>query len=162
MAVYSMTGYGSAVSGVSEGTAGAAGVGSGVTVELRSVNGRYLDLSLRLPEDLRGLEPALRELVAAQCRRGKIELRVATPRDAETGLPQPDPDQLNRLARIEATVLSIDDVTKWFDRLWSLPMAQRGRIVGLPPEKADVILAGVAIYQEIIVRPEDLVTMEED
>lgn len=53
-------------------------------------------------------------------------------------------------ARIEATVLSIDDVTKWFDRLWSLPMAQRGRIVGLPPEKADVILAGVAIYQEIM------------
>ena len=42
----------------------------------RSVNGRFLDLAFRLPDDLRSLEPALRELLAAQFKRGKIELRL--------------------------------------------------------------------------------------
>ena len=58
MAVYSMTGYAIAASAAPsrEGAKGAA-VAS-VTVEARSVNGRFLDLSFRLPDELRGLEPA--------------------------------------------------------------------------------------------------------
>ena len=46
--------------------------------ELRSVNHRYLDVSLRLPEELRPLDAKVRERVAARVRRGKIEcsLRV--------------------------------------------------------------------------------------
>ena len=118
MAVYSMTGYGSAShDGVAEGAAGVS-----VTVELRSVNGRFLDLVLRLPDDLRGLEPALRELVGGLFRRGKIELRVSTPREADTGWPQPTPDQLGRLGQLEgrvqswlpqATALSVHEVMQW-------------------------------------------------
>jgi uncharacterized protein (TIGR00255 family) len=48
--------------------------------ELRGVNHRYLELSLRLPEDLRGLEPVVREQVAARVGRGKLEfsLRLRT------------------------------------------------------------------------------------
>ena len=68
-----MTGYASAAS---EPVAGAAAV----TVEARSVNGRFLDLALRLPDEVRSLEPALRELLTAAFKRGKIELRVATGR----------------------------------------------------------------------------------
>ncbi|NIR30426.1 MAG: YicC family protein [Gammaproteobacteria bacterium] len=41
--------------------------------ELRSVNHRYLDANVRLPEELRGLEPVVRERVCARLRRGKIE-----------------------------------------------------------------------------------------
>ncbi len=41
--------------------------------ELRSVNHRYLELALRLPEELRALEPALRERIAQRIQRGKIE-----------------------------------------------------------------------------------------
>lgn len=44
-----------------------------LTWELRSVNHRYLDIGLRLPEDLRGLEQAVREKVSAKCKRGKID-----------------------------------------------------------------------------------------
>jgi uncharacterized protein (TIGR00255 family) len=55
-------------------------------VEIRSVNGRFLDLALRLPDELRGLEPALRELVGAALRRGKVELRLATQRATGDGL----------------------------------------------------------------------------
>ncbi len=75
--------------------------GSAVTVEVRSVNGRFLDLAFRLPDELRGLEPALRDLVGAAFKRGKIELRVAPQRETDSAWPQPQPDQLNRLARLE-------------------------------------------------------------
>jgi uncharacterized protein (TIGR00255 family) len=42
--------------------------------EIRSVNHRYLELSLRLPEDLRGLEGEARQLVSAALRRGKVDV----------------------------------------------------------------------------------------
>lgn len=45
-------------------------------VELRSVNSRFLDLVLRTPDELRGIEPALRELLGAHVQRGKLECRV--------------------------------------------------------------------------------------
>ena len=46
--------------------------------ELRSVNHRYLDVSLRLPEELRSLDAGVRERIAARVRRGKVDcsLRV--------------------------------------------------------------------------------------
>ncbi|MAT65898.1 MAG: YicC family protein [Gammaproteobacteria bacterium] len=44
--------------------------------ELRSVNHRYLELSLRLPEELRGLESGLRERAAQGLRRGKVEINL--------------------------------------------------------------------------------------
>ena len=75
-----------------------------VTVEARSVNGRFLDIALRLPDELRGLEPALRELLGAALRRGKVELRVSTASDADAGWPQPTPEQLNRLAHLQSSV----------------------------------------------------------
>ena len=106
MPVYSMTGYASASAGAASGPdAGSVTVG-GVSVELRSVNGRFLDLGFRLPDDLRALEPALRELIGAAFRRGKIELRLSTQRDAEASWPAPTHDQLNRLSRLESTVQS--------------------------------------------------------
>lgn len=97
MAVYSMTGYASAAS--EPGTTGPA-----VLVEARSVNGRFLDLALKLPEELRGLEPALRERLTAAFRRGKIELRMVTAREAEAAWPTPSTEQLNRLAHLESSV----------------------------------------------------------
>lgn len=42
--------------------------------ELRSVNHRYLELAPRLPEELRALEPALRERVQAKLTRGKVDV----------------------------------------------------------------------------------------
>jgi uncharacterized protein (TIGR00255 family) len=43
------------------------------TWELRSVNHRYLEVSIRLPESLRDLEPSIREKITAQIKRGKVE-----------------------------------------------------------------------------------------
>jgi uncharacterized protein (TIGR00255 family) len=115
MAVYSMTGYANAASEAGE-------MAAAVTVEARSVNGRFLDLALRLPDELRGLEPALRELLTAGFRRGKIELRVATSRESDGALPVPTTDQLNRLAHQQAAIqgwlplargLTVNEVLHW-------------------------------------------------
>jgi uncharacterized protein (TIGR00255 family) len=93
-----------------------------VGVELRSVNGRFLDIALRLPDEYRGLEPALRELLTARFKRGKIELRLTGLGDAERDVPEPRPDQLGRLAAIEgrirdslpqARALSVHEVLQW-------------------------------------------------
>ena len=133
MAVYSMTGYASASGGPATpgsvtGDADAAPArphgasAAQVSVELRSVNSRFLDLVLRLPDELRALEPALRDLLTASFRRGKIELRVNSRHESETAWPQPQPDQLNRLSRLEGTVqawlpkaqgLTVHEVLQW-------------------------------------------------
>ncbi|MFN4161631.1 MAG: YicC/YloC family endoribonuclease, partial [Stenotrophomonas sp.] len=105
------------------GAEAAATAGSAAVIaEWRSVNGRFLDLSLRLPEDLRALEPALREMAAGALRRGKVELRIATQREADAAWPRPTAEQLNRLAQLEATVrgwlpqaamLSVHEALQW-------------------------------------------------
>ena len=53
-----------------------------LAVEIRSVNHRYLDLTFRLPEELRSFEPGLREMVAARLTRGKVECRVGFQKNA--------------------------------------------------------------------------------
>ncbi len=133
MAVYSMTGYANASTAALGAPAAAlheapakrsdrARAEPAATVEIRSVNGRFLDLALRLPDELRGLEPALRAMLTARFRRGKIELRVATAGVAENTVPEPTPEQLAHLARVDAAVrehlpharaLSVYETLQW-------------------------------------------------
>lgn len=187
MPVYSMTGFGSATAsprsaadaaasqagtpGGPAATAPSAG-GSAVLVELRSVNGRFLDLSLRLPDELRGLEPALRELVGGACRRGKIELRLATQRETDSALPQPQPAQLMRLAQLESNVLSwlpnarpisITEAMNWCrasgssERLDEVALEAAGRAVAaLREARAREGARLVAILEERIARLREL------
>lgn len=53
--------------------------------EIRSVNHRFLDVSLRLPDTLRGSETALREQIRAEVERGKVEcsVRLERPEDGK-------------------------------------------------------------------------------
>ena len=66
--IQSMTGYAAASREFRFGT---------LSLELRSVNHRYLDIQFRLPDDLRAIEPVLRETLAARIGRGKVECRVS-------------------------------------------------------------------------------------
>ncbi len=47
-----------------------------LSCELRSVNHRYLELSMRLPGELRALEPKLREILSARLKRGKVDCTI--------------------------------------------------------------------------------------
>lgn len=70
--------------------------------ELRSVNHRFLEVGVRLPEDLRALEPQLRERIAARVSRGKLDLvmRLRAP-EAATSLAVNEVlvEQLSELAQ---------------------------------------------------------------
>jgi uncharacterized protein (TIGR00255 family) len=97
--IYSMTGYGVAVREMPGGT---------LTVEIRAVNNRYLDIQFRLPEELRAVEPALREVLAARLSRGKIECRIgiAASNTAPTA-PELNQAMLQQLAALNAQVLKV-------------------------------------------------------
>ena len=56
--------------------------GCSLAVEFRSVNHRYLDVQLRLPDELRSLEPAVRDTLTTELKRGKVDCRVALNRTA--------------------------------------------------------------------------------
>ena len=137
MAVYSMTGFGSA-SATAATAASSAGTAApepaAVTVELRSVNSRFLDISFRMPDELRQHEGALRDLITAGCRRGKVDVRVSAAKSSGDDWPQPTSDQLNRLSRLEGTVtswltkaqpLTVNEVLHWCR---SAPVATAGRV----------------------------------
>jgi len=133
MSVYSMTGFASAAASapdhVGENTdeaesssASRKSATGGVGAELRSVNSRFLDLSFKLADEFRGLEPVLRDMLTAAFKRGKIELRLQPQRASDAGWPTPQPDQLHTLARLEGTVqnwlpkagpLSVNEVLHW-------------------------------------------------
>src|SRR3970040_2187718 len=66
--IHSMTGYASSAREFPFGA---------LSIELRSVNHRYLDIQFRLPDDLRAVEPGLRELLTENIGRGKVECRVS-------------------------------------------------------------------------------------
>jgi uncharacterized protein (TIGR00255 family) len=74
--IHSMTGYASAARDLPQ---------LSLAAELKSVNSRYLDIQFRLPDELRSLEPPLREMIAARVSRGKVECRVAVSSAAGNG-----------------------------------------------------------------------------
>ena len=93
--VASMTGFAS----VSRPTALGA-----LSVELRSVNSRFLDLSLRNPDDLRSLEPAVREAIAARVARGKMECRLSVARRSHEAAPRLSAEVLHQVAALERQI----------------------------------------------------------
>ena len=121
-----MTGYGSASRQVSLG----AGVVADLQVECRAVNSRFLDLGFRLPDECRGAEPALRELVSQSLSRGKVEFRAAWRINSSGGVAKANPqalgalnqDRLEALKALQAQAqetfanareLSVADVLRW-------------------------------------------------
>ncbi len=115
-----MTGYASAQHGASSGgeaadarTAPARRLG----LEIRSVNSRFLDLSFRLPDELRALEPVLRSLVTRKIKRGKVEVRAAIDSSDAGGLPELAPRLLQRLGSLQ------DGVQSWLPGAAALSVA---------------------------------------
>ena len=66
--ITSMTGYAAATRDLPT---------ASLAAEVKSVNGRFLDVQFRLSEELRAVEPALRELIQARVSRGKVECRIS-------------------------------------------------------------------------------------
>jgi len=111
--ILSMTGYATASAELDSGS---------LTLELRAVNHRYLDIQLRMADELRGFEGMLREAITAQLQRGKVECRINyAARSAQTAAAL-NRDLLQQLAawnqEVQAALpdagsLSVADVLRW-------------------------------------------------
>lgn len=111
--ILSMTGYATASTENDSGS---------LTLELRAVNHRYLDIQVRMPDELRGFEGALREAITAQLQRGKVECRINyTARSAQSGTSL-NQDLLRQIAAWnkevqtalpDARTMSVADVLRW-------------------------------------------------
>jgi uncharacterized protein (TIGR00255 family) len=93
MPIRSMTAFASGEQGGPDGT---------LACEVRAVNHRFLEVGVRLPDELRALEPMLRERIAARASRGKVDLvlRLRAPEGSET--LQLDPRMLDQLAALSS------------------------------------------------------------
>jgi uncharacterized protein (TIGR00255 family) len=97
--------------------------GGSIAAELRSVNHRYLDIAIRVPDELRAQETAIRERVASELRRGKVECRISVNQSAPgaAGLAV-DAGRIRQLAQAAADVqrhapgsapLSVAEILHW-------------------------------------------------
>ena len=119
----SMTGYASATTTLEHGAIG---------LELRAVNSRFLDLSFRLGDDFRALEPVLRERINDQVRRGKLECRLVFQAKEGSSLPgSPNAAMLQQLARLaeqvrqalpDARPMGVAEILRWPGLLGDNPL----------------------------------------
>lgn len=113
-AVHSMTGYANVQSTTRAGT---------LSMELRSVNSRFLDLNFRMADELRAFEPLVREKLMNALSRGKVECRISWGRaEGEKRIPKVDLQQVRELAALELAIqgalpkvggFRITDVLNW-------------------------------------------------
>lgn len=94
-----------------------------LSFELRSVNHRYLELNLRLPEELRAIEPVLREKVAAKLTRGKIDVGLRfRPKDAAAAEIRVNDTVIEKLQRVAAVLNGrVPELRTDFTRLLEWP-----------------------------------------
>jgi uncharacterized protein (TIGR00255 family) len=108
-----MTGYAAA---------SAASPGGALSLELRSVNSRFLDLQFRIAEELRAHEPALRELIAGRIARGKVDCRLSLAPGSGERAARLNTEAIERLKALadaakkafpDAAPLRMADVLRW-------------------------------------------------
>lgn len=125
MALSSMTGFARQAGTLPDGT--------GYVWELRSVNGRGLDVRLRLPPGLDRLEAPLREATAARFKRGNISATLTLKREDRAPRLTPDPAALE-----QALALALD---------------LAARIPGCPPPRAEAVLAMPGVLRSATAAP---------
>lgn len=125
--IQSMTGYAVASADSPSGT---------LSLELRSVNSRFLDLQFRIADDWRAAEPLLRERIAARLGRGKVDCRLSSAGAAQVAAPTLNAEVLEQLQSLadavrrrfpEARGLSAGEVLRWPGVIAEPPVDEQGR-----------------------------------
>lgn len=117
--IFSMTGYANTHADFTSGS---------LSIELRAVNHRYLDIQIRMPDELRGFEAGLRELLVTPLQRGKVECRINyVARNISNGIAL-NQNLLHKLSlwneQVQASVpqaasLSVHEILQWRGMLTS-------------------------------------------
>jgi uncharacterized protein (TIGR00255 family) len=109
--------------------------GASFVWELRSVNGRGLDLRLRLPNGLDALEPALREAVGKRFKRGNVSANLNIKREERAPRLTPDPAALEQAIRLAVEVAA--------------------RIPGAPAPRAEAVLSLPGVLRAEVAEPDE-------
>lgn len=160
-----MTGYAVATRETSAGT---------LTVELKSVNSRFLDLQFRINDDLRAIEPALRDAIMGRVTRGKVECRVSFGRKNSNGnTQQVNAALLASLTKMqeevrshfpEAAQLSVNELLRWPGMIEEPEMSQemlQSDVQAAVAEALDAFLdsrrrEGAALQAMLVSRVDDM------
>jgi len=136
MPIYSMTGYASGQSSIQSVLENPSSPTIRLGLEIRSVNSRFLDLTFKLPDELREFEPMMREHLNAKLKRGKVEVKASLVSSDASGVSEPSAKLLQKLSSVEdnirvwlpkATPLSISEVLRL-----SSPTAPGTSVLGAP------------------------------
>jgi uncharacterized protein (TIGR00255 family) len=160
-----MTGYAVATKETATGT---------LTVELKSVNSRFLDLQFRINDELRAVEPMLRETIMARVNRGKVECRLSYGRKSPTGASQNlNAELLASLAKMQQDVrtyvpdalpMSVNELLRWPGVIADAEMAQdalQADVQALLGDALDAFIAtrareGAALQAMLLSRVDDM------
>ncbi|HVK95418.1 MAG TPA: YicC/YloC family endoribonuclease [Noviherbaspirillum sp.] len=160
-----MTGYAVATRETGAGT---------LTIELKSVNSRFLDLQFRINDELRALEPAMREAIMARVNRGKVECRLSFGRKASGAAAQNlNTSVLESLAKMQkeihqhfanAPVMSVNELLRWPGMLEETDIAQESLQAEVQAAMTDALQAfvesrareGAALQTMLLSRVDDM------
>ena len=125
--------------------------GGTLTIELKSVNSRFLDLQFRMNDDLRALEPSLRESIMGRVTRGKVECRVSFGRKAAVGAAQAvNATVLATVAQLQQQVLqqfsdarplSVNDLLRWPGVIEEAQLAQESLLAEVADTMQQAMMA---------------------
>jgi uncharacterized protein (TIGR00255 family) len=105
-----------------------------LTIELKSVNSRFLDLQFRINDELRAAEPVLREAIMGRIARGKVECRLSFGRKAASGDAQTlNASLLSSLSKLQgevraqfndAPLMTVNELLRWPGMIEETEIAQ--------------------------------------
>lgn len=109
MTVYSMTGYANVQSSntplsLSTEISSEKNYDYQLSIEIRSVNSRFLDLNFKLSEELRSFEHQIRERILTKLKRGKIEFKALIELNTHEVIPEPHIEFLQRIQIIQNSI----------------------------------------------------------
>lgn len=144
MPIYSMTGYAAACTTPAGSAENAETEKPDLQIEIRSVNNRFLDLSFRLPEEIRASEPQLRALISSHVRRGKVETRVTFGHASDQTPTQVSIPLLKNLANTS------DIVRNWLPDVRPLSIAEILRLSQTPVLFKDIQAPLLALAEQTL------------
>ncbi|MGY4517012.1 uncharacterized protein (TIGR00255 family) [Lysobacter sp. HA18] len=142
MSIRSMTAFASGESITPWGT---------LACELRSVNHRFLEIATRLPDELRALEPALRERIGARISRGKVDVSFRLRAADGGGALQVNRERLAELARLSRELeTDFPGLRTDFSQLLQIPGVVKGEGIDPAALHADALALLDRVLEEFV------------
>ncbi len=137
-----MTGFGKAITELPD---------KKITVEIKSLNSKQLDLSVRIPSIYRENEMQIRTLVAKRLERGKVDVSIfveSTGKPNNTQINIPTIQSYYEQIKNSAALLNVSEPTDWFQILLRMPEAIKTEVQELEESELNALMETVEMALE--------------